>query len=231
MGDSVSLLIALWRKARRAVLAGCALFGLFFFVSYALGGWVIADLASLLGGLNLYQTMVGEALVARVTLSFALAAALIAPVAFYIVLRLRHVKTPLFSALGGAALLYGGAVFARVLLLPMTIGFLLRTNGGMLLAHISLYGYVVFCVSLVLAVGVVFELPLALRMMHGLGMVSASGLRKARARVVIGALIVVAILTPSQDAVTLVIACAPVLLLYEASILWIAALERGAIRA
>ena len=78
-----------------------------------------------------------------------------------------------------------------------------------------------------LAVGVVFELPVALLALARAGIVSARWLRKQR-RVAIVALAALAAALPGTDPVTTLLEMVPLIGLYELSILLVAAAERRA---
>ena len=62
--------------------------------------------------------------------------------------------------------------------------------------------------------------------LYRIGAVRVSFLRKNRGKVFLAALIILALLTPSGDAVTLLVAMLPFVLLYELAVVWLKALDR-----
>lgn len=192
-----------------------------YWAGFLLSARIIGDLRSLLGGEALYETFVGEALWSRMVTAMVCAGAALLPV-------ICAAASRRFALCGaGTALFALGIVFGRGVLLPFTVAFLQKAGEGFAVSRLSQLSYVAMCLGLLAAVGFVFLLPLALSVLGRAGLVGVEGLRRARPRVILGAVIVMAILTPTQDAVTLVIATAPVLLLYEAGILWLRLTQRS----
>jgi sec-independent protein translocase protein TatC len=83
---------------------------------------------------------------------------------------------------------------------------------------ISANEYFGFVTSLVLAMGAVFELPIAILALSALGLVTPRFLAKFRRHAVIGSYLVAAIITPGDLFVTSVALMVPLYLLYELSI-------------
>ena len=71
--------------------------------------------------------------------------------------------------------------------------------------------------SMVLLFGIVFEFPSVLAVLSKMGLVTRSSLRKYRRHALVGILVVAAIITPA-DPVSMLIAAAPLYLLYELSV-------------
>jgi len=82
----------------------------------------------------------------------------------------------------------------------------------------SLGKYVDFVLRLLLAFGIVFELPLLIYFLARFGVVTPTFLRKYRRHMIIGFLILAALITP-PDVFTQAILTLPMIVLYEASIL------------
>jgi len=73
--------------------------------------------------------------------------------------------------------------------------------------------------SLILIMGIVFEMPALALILSKIGIISKSLLKKYRKHAFTILLITAAIITPSGDAFTLIVVAAPLYLLYEFSIL------------
>jgi sec-independent protein translocase protein TatC len=82
----------------------------------------------------------------------------------------------------------------------------------------SLSSYIGFVTQLVLAFGLVFELPLVIFILSRMGIVSPATLSKFRRHAIVGILLTSAILTP-PDPISQVMLAGPVYLLFELSIL------------
>ena len=117
-----------------------------------------------------------------------------------------------------------GAAFCFALLLPSA----LRLLTGLLPfeLRLSVKDYVSFCLVMLLLTGLLFEEPLVMYLLYRLGLIKVSFLTENRKKVFLAALIILAVLTPSGDAVTLCAAMLPFVLLYELAILWLLFLDR-----
>ena len=221
----IATLLSLWQRYRQATVWAALGFTVFFGLFYALAPRLMTDLSTMaqdVGGL--YQKAVGEAFLARLLLAAlcSLAVCLLLLLGF----ALRRRARGLMWSLGAAALFLLGGALARYALLPRALTMLLSILRDRFEPRIALLDYLLFCETLILIVAVLFELPLALTLLHRAGLVRAASLRANRKRVVLGALILLAIATPSQDVVTLVMATLPFWLLFEGSVFWLALMEK-----
>ena len=224
---SLERLLKVLEALRRAILGFMAAFLLLCVPGWFYRAELLLNLKGLLGAdAVLYETFVGEGLWSGVLIIVFLSAAILIPVIFLYSLRKCHVKGAVPLAVSSAVLLWGGIVFTRLALLPMTVRFLMETAWDVAEVHLAMFSYVCFCLGMMLAIGIVFEMPLLLFVMSRFGFVKADKLRGMRGQVILGMVIVLAILTPSQDVITLLIACIPVWLLYELTILVLTLSER-----
>ena len=76
-----------------------------------------------------------------------------------------------------------------------------------------------FIISVMLAAGVVFELPMVSWFLSKLGILTPAFMRKYRRHSIVAIFILAAVLTPGTDPVSQVLLAVPLLLLYEISIL------------
>ena len=131
----------------------------------------------------------------------------------------RHEKKVVLPVILGAVLLFiGGAALAWYFVLPMTLRFLTSMGDEAFDQMISANEYFGFVTSLVLAMGAVFELPIAILLLSALGLVTPQFLTKFRRHAVVGSYLVAAIITPGDLFVTSVALMVPLYLLYELSI-------------
>lgn len=120
--------------------------------------------------------------------------------------------------LGSATLFYvGGAVF--YLVLPFVIHFLLSFAQGDIKAQLSVAYYVTFCIRLMIAFGLIFQLPMVVIFLTQLGLVSSHLLRKHFRYAVVLIFVVAAVLTPTTDPLSLFCMVIPMLALYGVGIL------------
>lgn len=142
--------------------------------------------------------------------------------------RERRVALPLMSLV--PFLFYGGVTFAYFVVLPQAIDFLQNFNDDefdILLQATDLYR---FSVMVCLAMGMLFQIPVAILLVTRMGIVSVAQLRANR-RYAILVIAVLAMFLPGTDPVTMVLAMLPLVILYEGSILLAALLQRREARA
>lgn len=140
----------------------------------------------------------------------------------------RHI-TVAFAACS-AIFFIGGAVFCYYFVLPNLYEFLLSYSDNEQKAMIAMQGYLDLTRDMMLAFGAVFELPLLITFLSMVGLVTHRGLWKFNRWFVVIAFVVGAILTPSPDVVSQVMMAAPMIILYNVSILmaWRVTLRREA---
>jgi len=115
-------------------------------------------------------------------------------------------------------LFLSGASFAYFLVIPVGLRFLLGFGGSSLEPMISISRYLSFITLMILAFGIVFELPLVFLFLAGIGVVTPQFLAKKRKVFIIAIFVLAAILTP-PDVFTQILLAVPLLILYEVSIL------------
>ena len=124
----------------------------------------------------------------------------------------------LLIVLSGTALFYGGCFFCYFLVLPVGINFLVTYGSENLQPMIGLAKYLTFCIGLIFAFGLIFELPLVMLVLGRAGVVGYRGLAKNRRYALLINSIMSALLTPTPDAYTMLLMMAPMQILYEVSI-------------
>lgn len=149
---------------------------------------------------------------------------LASPVIFYQIWRFvapglyQHEKKVLlpFSLLSSLFFLGGGA-FGYFVVFPPAFAFLLGYANDFLTPMPTVSEYFTLCLKLLIAFGVVFELPLFLVLLARVGLVDAAFLRRHRRYAILLAFVLAAILTPPDVASQLMMAV-PIVILYEISI-------------
>lgn len=115
-------------------------------------------------------------------------------------------------------LFIAGVVFAYFIVLPAAIDFLLSFNSEQFRTDLRARDYYSFFAMVLLAGGVVFQIPVVILALVRLGIVSVAQLRHNR-RYAYLLIAVLAAALPGVDPVTMLIEMVPLLLLYELSIL------------
>jgi sec-independent protein translocase protein TatC len=130
--------------------------------------------------------------------------------------RERKVATPLLLMV--PVLFIAGVVFCYFVVLPPAIEILLNFNDSEFNVLVRARDYYSFVTLTMLAMGLGFQVPIAILAAVRLGITSPQKLRKNR-RYAILVIAIVASLLPTIDPVTLLLEMVPLVLLYEASIL------------
>ncbi len=112
------------------------------------------------------------------------------------------------------------------LIIPQALRVLLVLGGPRIEAFLSASEYLSFFLRLCLAFAIVFELPVVLIALILVGVLRAASLRKARPYAVVGMVTLAALITPTTDAVTLLLVSLPMWLFYELSVLVAYLVER-----
>jgi len=112
----------------------------------------------------------------------------------------------------------GGAFFGYFIVFPYGFKFFLGFASETIRPLPSMREYLGFASKLLLAFGLVFELPLIITFLARLGIVSVSFLKKNRKYALLLFFVGAAILTP-PDVVTQIMMALPLILLYEISII------------
>jgi len=111
-----------------------------------------------------------------------------------------------------------GIAFAYFVMLPLAMKFAAQFGSQEIKNEFAIDEYMSIIISVMLAAGVVFELPMVSFFLSKLGILTPAFMRKYRRHSIVIILILAAILTPGADPVSQVILAVPLVLLYEISI-------------
>ena len=103
--------------------------------------------------------------------------------------------------------------------LPRALDFLIRVGGEDLGQIFSPAKYLSLVTYMMLAFGIGFEFPILLIFLQLAGVVSNEALRRWRRYAIVGIVVVVAIITPSGDPISLLMLSVPMYVFYELAIL------------
>jgi sec-independent protein translocase protein TatC len=137
--------------------------------------------------------------------------------------RERQVALPLMLAI--PFLFIGGVIFSYAVVLPRAIDFLQNFNDDNFDILLQAQDYYRFSILLLIVMGLLFQIPVGILAATRIGVISVEQLRRHR-RYAILVVAVLAMLLPGTDPFTMLVAMLPLILLYEGSILFAAALDR-----
>ena len=202
-----------------------------FFACYAVSDTLFGELvkpltASMPQGSKLIFTSIPEAFFVYMKVGFVASLFLTSPYIFYQIWAFvapglyeeerRHI-IPL--AAFSAFFFLSGAAFCYFAVFPIAFEFFMGFATDTILPMPSLNEYLGFALKLLIAFGLIFEMPLFAFFLARIGILTAAHLRRWRRYAIIVIFIVAAILTP-PDVVSQLLMAAPMLVLYEVSI-WI----------
>ncbi len=113
----------------------------------------------------------------------------------------------------------GGAIFGYYVVFPPAFRFLMGYTTDFLSALPTVKEYFSLSLRLLIAFGVVFELPVVMVLLAKIGVVDGPFLRKNRKYAFLISFVIAAILTPTPDIVNQCLMGIPMVVLYEVSII------------
>jgi len=112
-----------------------------------------------------------------------------------------------------------GIFFAYFIMLPLALSFASQFGTTAIKNEFAIDEYMSIIISVMLAAGLVFELPMLSFFLSKLGILTPDFMKKYRRHSLVIIMILAAVLTPGTDPVSQVILAVPLFLLYEISIL------------
>jgi sec-independent protein translocase protein TatC len=128
----------------------------------------------------------------------------------------RRVALPLMLLV--PVLFLSGVAFGYFVALPRAINFLQNFNDESFDILIRAADYYKFSVVLLAVIGLLFQIPVGVIAVTRLGIISARQLAHNRGYVILALAVVAAVATPTPDPVTMIIAMAPLVILFELSV-------------
>jgi len=169
-------------------------------------------------------TSPGDAFVARITLTLFGGVLLAFPYVLFHIWQfvsagLREEEKKYVKLFGPASgiLFIIGCAFAYGVCIPISLKFLLGFSNDLIVPMINIKSYFSFIGTMLLAFGVIFELPLILVFLAKIGIATPEFLKQKRKYAIIIILIASALITP-PDVITQLIMAVPLIILYEIGI-------------
>ncbi len=187
-------------------------------------------------GLRLNYSYMGESIV--LTMQCALFASLFLTLPYIVTqvwayvkpalaLKLQRSARPLF--ISALILFYLGSAFSFFLLLPASVGMIIRFSKETIASFISSTNYISFLFTFCAGSGILFEMPVALTILAMTGAISPQTLIRKRKYVIVGIWILAAIMTP-PDILSQTLVAIPLMILYELSLLLVGIICRKKLR-
>ncbi|HLW94508.1 MAG TPA: twin-arginine translocase subunit TatC [Solirubrobacteraceae bacterium] len=189
------------------------------------------DTPSSAPGNNLITIGIGEPFTATITVTFYFALLIALPLLLFQIYGFvipafspteRRVALPVMLSIPG--LFACGVLFAYFVVLPAAVHFLQNFNSGSFEQFVQASSYYSFAALIMLAMGVIFQVPLAVIAITRAGIVTPRQLRKNRRYAIVVAALIAAVLP--GDVVTMLLETLPIIVLYEVGILVVTVMDR-----
>lgn len=166
-----------------------------------------------------------EGFATRIKIALFVGATLSAPVVLWQVWRFvtpglhKNEKRYAIPFIAASMLLFVTGAVIAVLTFPKALDFLMSIGGPDLVSQFSPARYLSLYLKVVIAFGISFEFPVALVFLQLAKVLKPRQLSRWRRGMIVGIVIFAAVITPSQDPISLLALAIPMYILYEASIL------------
>ena len=171
---------------------------------------------------HLYFFTPPEAFWAKIKLSLLTGAVLSAPYTiaeawFFVApgLKPKEKRWGLPGVLFAVVMFYTGCALALFGAVPIGVRFLASFGGEAMSPFFGASSYINFVALMVLSFGVLFETPVVMMLLTGIGLMNPSAVAKKRSYVIVAAFAVAAVVTPTVDFVTQIGLALPLILLFE----------------
>ncbi|MCS7180200.1 MAG: twin-arginine translocase subunit TatC [bacterium] len=112
-----------------------------------------------------------------------------------------------------------GMLFTFYIIIPFGLKVLFSFGKDVLEPYISITNYLNFLFIFIIAIGLIFNLPIFISSLAYIGIVNSKYLKEKRKFAIVGSFILSAIITPTADMITQIIIAIPIIFLYEISII------------
>lgn len=111
-----------------------------------------------------------------------------------------------------------GIAFAYFVMLPLALKFASEFGTEAIKNEFAINEYMSIIISIMLAAGFIFELPMVSFFLTKLGILTPAFMKKYRRHAIVAILVLAAFLTPGADPISQIVLAVPLVLLYEISI-------------
>jgi len=184
-------------------------------------------------GMELVYISPQELLLVYIQIAFLAAFVLCSPVTIYEIWAFvskglyRHERVYVLTSLFFGLLCFGlGVAFCYLTVLPITLRFFVRIGTRQVSAMVSVQNYANFINKMLLAFGIVFEMPVLVFLFSKLGYLKPESIRDKRGILVVLIFVLAALITP-PDVVSQLMLALPMLLLMQISYWICCAVDKG----
>ncbi|MDB5283258.1 MAG: Sec-independent protein translocase, TatC subunit [Bacteroidota bacterium] len=130
-----------------------------------------------------------------------------------------------------SAFFFAGVLFCYFIIIPFSINFAVNfTISPSIHNNFTIDNYIDFFSVMLLAIGLVFELPMIVYFLSKIGILKPATMRKSRRYAILIIAIVAGVITPSPDVFTQCLVAVPIYILFEISIMVSARIEKQNLR-
>jgi len=194
-------------------------------IAYYFSDWLINGVTVPLKDVGVYFKAPAEAFMTHIKISLLAGVIIACPVILYQAwmfigpgLMKSEIRIVFPIVLSSTIFFIVGGAFCFFYVVPLTIKVLLQFGTETMKPMIMIGDYISFVGTLVLAFGLIFELPVAAYILGRMGVIDHRMLGRVRRYAIVGILVVAAVLTP-PDVISQMFMAVPLYLLYEISIL------------
>lgn len=212
-------------ELRRRILRSIVAIIIGAIAAYFISAWLVDVVTQPLLDVGVYFKAPAEAFLTHIKISLFAGAILAVPVILYNIwmfigpgLLKSEVRIVIPIVISSTLFFLLGGSFCFFYVIPLAVRFLLGFATDTMQPMIMIGDYISFAGALVLAFGIVFELPVASFILGRMGVINSKLLGKGRRYAVIGILVLAAFLTP-PDLISQMLLAGPLYLLYELSII------------
>jgi sec-independent protein translocase protein TatC len=212
-------------ELRQRLIRAIIAVAIFSIAAYFISQWLVDVVSAPLQDVGVYFKAPAEAFLVRLKISVFAGAIVAIPVLFYQIwmfigpgLYKSEVKVVIPIVVSSTLFFLIGGAFCFFYVIPLAIKFLLGFATANMKPMIMIGDYISFAGMMVLAFGLVFELPVTSFILGRMGVINYKLMAKGRRYAIVGILILGAVLTP-PDVISQILLAAPLYLLYEISIL------------
>ncbi|HBC47305.1 MAG TPA: twin-arginine translocase subunit TatC [candidate division Zixibacteria bacterium] len=175
--------------------------------------------------INLNYLRIGESFSVRIRLAILAGVFISIPITLFQIWRFvapglyKHERRSILPLVFWSSLLFlVGSAMCFFWVMPITIKFLLALAPENVVPMLTINEYINFVMWTTVSFGLVFQLPLVALFLGKLGLINWRMMARGRRYAIVGIAFVAAVVTPSTDALSMILLALPLYLLYEVSI-------------
>jgi sec-independent protein translocase protein TatC len=222
-------------ELRKRILRSIAAIFIGAIAAYFISEWLVNVVSAPLADVGVYFKAPAEAFLTHIKISLFAGIIISSPIILYQIwmfvgpgLLNSEVKIVIPIVASSTIFFLLGGSFCFFYVIPLAVKFLLEFGTENMKPMIMIGDYISFAGALVLAFGIVFELPVASLILGRIGVIDHKMLSKGRRYAIVGIFILAAVITP-PDLISQLLLAGPLYLLYEVSIVvvWLTGRDRN----